>query len=74
MIIVISRSTTNLFDTMNFFLNFLKEFFETVNFEKKLADDNKSMTNYIACKDLKVCIEKSGSWVGDADSSLFLKP
>ena len=31
---------------------FLKEFFEKVNFEKRSADDNKSMKNYPACKDL----------------------
>ena len=32
---------------------FLKEFFEKVNYEKKFADDNKSMKNYPACKLLK---------------------
>ena len=30
----------------------LKEFFEKVNFEKKSADDNKSMKNYMVCKEL----------------------
>ena len=30
---------------------FLKEAFEKINFEKKSADDNKSMKNYPACKD-----------------------
>ena len=30
---------------------FLKEFFEKVNFEKKSADDMKSMKNYPACKE-----------------------
>ena len=28
----------------------LKEFFEEINFEKKSADNNKSMKNYPACK------------------------
>ena len=31
---------------------FLKELFEKVNFEKKSADDNKSMKNKIAGKEL----------------------
>ena len=31
----------------------MKESFEKVNFEKKPADDNKSMKNYPACKELK---------------------
>ena len=30
---------------------FLKEFFEKVNFEKKLTDDIKTMKNYPACKE-----------------------
>ena len=32
---------------------FLKECFETVNFEKS-ADDNKSTENYPKCKELKI--------------------
>ena len=32
---------------------FLKEFFETDDFEKNSADGNKSMQNYPECKDLK---------------------
>ena len=31
----------------------LKESFEKDNFEKKSADDNKSMKNYPACKELE---------------------
>ena len=31
---------------------FLKEFFEKINFEKKSADDNKSMNKYTTCKEL----------------------
>ena len=40
-----------LFDTLIVFLN---EFFENVNFQKKSADDNKSMKNYPVCKELKI--------------------
>ena len=32
---------------------FLKEFFEKVNFAKRLLEDNKSMKNYPECKELK---------------------
>ena len=42
-----------LFDTL---LVFLKEFFEKVDFEKKTADNNKSMKNYPGCKELKYII------------------
>ena len=35
---------------------FLKEFFEDVFFEKKSADDNKSMKNYPACIELRFII------------------
>ena len=32
---------------------FLKEFFDKVNFEKKIRGQQKSMKNYLACKELK---------------------
>ena len=32
---------------------FLKDCFEKIDFEKKSADDNKSVKNYPACKELK---------------------
>ena len=41
----------NLFDTL---IMLLKEFFEKIDFEKKTADDNKSMKNYPACKELMI--------------------
>ena len=37
------------FDTLIVFLN---DLFQKVNFEKKTADDNKSMKNYPTCLDL----------------------
>ena len=40
-------SESKLFDTLT---AFLKEYFKKVNFENKLADDNKK--NYPACKEL----------------------
>ena len=33
---------------------FLKIFLQKVDFEKKSADDNKSMKNYPACKELRI--------------------
>ena len=41
----------NCFDTL-IMIVFLKEYFEKVQYEKKSADDNKSMKNYTACKEL----------------------
>ena len=39
---------------MDTLIVFLKELFEKVNFEKKYADDNKSMKNYQACKEINL--------------------
>ena len=40
---------------------FLKEFFETVDFEKKISRRQKSMQNYPACKRLMLLTLKSNS-------------
>ena len=44
------KQESNLFDTQKVFL---KEFFEKVDFEKKSADDKKSMKNFRGGKELK---------------------
>ena len=43
------RSGFKQFDSL---IEFLKEFFGKVNFEKKSAYDKKIIKNYIACKEL----------------------
>ena len=33
---------------------FLNDLFEKINFEKKSAEDNKSMTKYLVCKEFNI--------------------